>query len=87
MYLTYLDSNSWLVEMGGQNILIDPWLVGSLTFGNLDWLFKGSRPQERPIPEKIDLILLSQGLEDPRSSTNVKATQARYSRCGFSKCC
>ncbi|MGB3639451.1 MAG: MBL fold metallo-hydrolase [Rivularia sp. (in: cyanobacteria)] len=64
MYLTYLDSNSWLIEMGGQNILIDPWLVGSLTFGNLDWLFKGSRPQERPIPDKIDLILLSQGLED-----------------------
>ena len=64
MYLTYLDSNSWLLEIGGQNILIDPWLVGSLTFGNLDWLFKGSRPQERPIPEKIDLILLSQGLED-----------------------
>ncbi|MBE9214364.1 MBL fold metallo-hydrolase [Plectonema cf. radiosum LEGE 06105] len=64
MYLTYLDSNSWLVEIGGQNILIDPWLVGSLTFANLDWLFKGSRPQERAIPEKIDLILLSQGLED-----------------------
>ncbi|MEA5597267.1 MBL fold metallo-hydrolase [Rivularia sp. UHCC 0363] len=64
MYLTYLDSNSWLVEIGDRNILIDPWLVGSLTFANLDWLFKGSRPQERPIPEKIDLILLSQGLED-----------------------
>ncbi|MEL6457178.1 MAG: MBL fold metallo-hydrolase [Cyanobacteria bacterium J06621_15] len=64
MYLTYLDSNSWLLEIGGQSILIDPWLVGSLTFANLDWLFKGSRPQERPIPEKIDLILLSQGLED-----------------------
>ncbi|MEB3217089.1 MAG: MBL fold metallo-hydrolase [Nostocales cyanobacterium 94392] len=64
MYLTYLDSNSWLVEIGGQNILIDPWLVGSLTFANLDWLFKGSRSQERAIPEKIDLILLSQGLED-----------------------
>ncbi len=64
MYLTYLDSNSWLLEMGDQNILIDPWLVGSLTFGNLDWLFKAYRSQDRPIPEKIDLILLSQGLED-----------------------
>ena len=64
MYLTYLDSNSWLLEIGGQNILIDPWLVGSLTFGNSDWSFKGSRPKERPIPEKIDLIVLSQGLED-----------------------
>jgi L-ascorbate metabolism protein UlaG (beta-lactamase superfamily) len=64
MYLTWLDSNSWLLEIGQQRILIDPWLVSSLTFGNLDWFFKGSRSQERPIPENIDLILLSQGLED-----------------------
>lgn len=64
MYLTWLDSNSWLLEIAEQRILIDPWLVGSLTFGNLDWLFKGSRHQDRPIPENIDLILLSQGLED-----------------------
>ncbi|MEA5621069.1 MBL fold metallo-hydrolase [Cronbergia sp. UHCC 0137] len=64
MYFTWLDSNSWLIEISKQRILIDPWLVGSLTFGNLDWLFKGSRLQERPIPDNIDLILLSQGLED-----------------------
>ncbi|TVP60881.1 MAG: MBL fold metallo-hydrolase [Nodularia sp. (in: Bacteria)] len=64
MYLTWLDSNSWLLEIGNQRILLDPWLVGSLTFGNLDWFFKGSRLQEHPIPENIDLLLLSQGLED-----------------------
>lgn len=64
MHLTYLDSNSWLIEIAGKRILIDPWLVGSLTFGNLDWFFKASRSQEHPIPENIDLILLSQGLED-----------------------
>jgi L-ascorbate metabolism protein UlaG (beta-lactamase superfamily) len=64
MYLTWLDSNSWLLEIGGKRILVDPWLVGSLSFSNLDWLFKGSRSQERQIPENIDLILLSQGLED-----------------------
>jgi L-ascorbate metabolism protein UlaG (beta-lactamase superfamily) len=64
MYLTWLDSNSWLIEMGGQRILLDPWLVGSLVFGNLPWLFKGDRTTPRSIPEKIDLILLSQGLED-----------------------
>ena len=51
MYLTYLDSNSWLIEIGGNNILLDPWLVGNLTFANLDWFFKGYRPQERPIPQ------------------------------------
>ncbi|MBD2294963.1 MBL fold metallo-hydrolase [Anabaena sphaerica FACHB-251] len=64
MYFTWLDSNSWLMEIGGQRILLDPWLVDSLTFSNLDWLFKGSRTQDRPIPANIDLILLSQGLED-----------------------
>jgi L-ascorbate metabolism protein UlaG (beta-lactamase superfamily) len=64
MYLTWLDNNSWLIELAGKHILLDPWLVGNLTFGNLDWLFKGSRSQERSIPERVDVILLSQGLED-----------------------
>jgi L-ascorbate metabolism protein UlaG (beta-lactamase superfamily) len=64
MHLTWLDSNSWLIEMGGQRILLDPWLVGSLTFGNLPWLFKGDKNTIRSIPENIDLILLSQGLPD-----------------------
>jgi Predicted Zn-dependent hydrolases of the beta-lactamase fold len=64
MYFTWLDSNSWLLEIGGKQILIDPWLVGALTFGNQNWLFKGERQKPRPIPENIDLILLSQGLED-----------------------
>ncbi|MBD2488143.1 MBL fold metallo-hydrolase [Aulosira sp. FACHB-615] len=63
MYLTWLDNNSWLIEMSGQRILVDPWLVGELSFG-LDWLFKGSLTQERLISEQIDLILLSQGLPD-----------------------
>lgn len=64
MHLTWLDNNSWLIEMGGQRILLDPWLVGTLVFGNLPWLFQGRHLVPRPIPEAIDLILLSQGLED-----------------------
>lgn len=64
MYLTWLDSNSWLIELAGQRILLDPWLVGPLTFGNLTWLFKSERRTPRAIPEAIDLILLSQGLPD-----------------------
>lgn len=64
MYLTWLDSNSWLIEMGGQRVLLDPWLVGSLVFGNLPWLFKGDHPTPQTIPADIDLILLSQGLPD-----------------------
>ncbi|MBR8829412.1 MAG: MBL fold metallo-hydrolase [Gomphosphaeria aponina SAG 52.96 = DSM 107014] len=64
MQLTWLDSNSWLIEMGGKRILLDPWLVGPLVFANLPWLFKANRTTERLIPDNIDLILLSQGLED-----------------------
>jgi L-ascorbate metabolism protein UlaG (beta-lactamase superfamily) len=64
MKLTYLDSNSWSIEIDGKNILLDPWLVGELTFGNLGWLFRGKKNNPQPIPENIDLILLSQGLED-----------------------
>lgn len=65
MRLTYFGANSWLVELGQKRILIDPWLVGPLVFGNLNWLFKGERPQPViAIPDNIDLILLSQGLED-----------------------
>ena len=44
---------------------MDPWLVGSLVFANSPWLFKGDRAQPlETLPENIDLILLSQGLED-----------------------
>ena len=64
MHLTYFDSNSWLIELEGKKILLDPWLVGDLTFGGATWLFKGSKNQQHPIPQNIDLILLSQGLED-----------------------
>ena len=64
MHLTYFDSNSWLIEIDGARILVDPWLVGNLTFGNASWLFKGTKNNAHPIPENIDVILLSQGLED-----------------------
>jgi L-ascorbate metabolism protein UlaG (beta-lactamase superfamily) len=64
MHATWFDSNSWLLEIAGKRILVDPWLVGSLVFGHQTWLFKGDHPQPQPLPENIDLILLTQGLED-----------------------
>jgi L-ascorbate metabolism protein UlaG (beta-lactamase superfamily) len=64
MQVTWLDSNSWLLDIAGKRVLVDPWLVGPLVFGNQSWLFKGEHPHPCPLPESIDLILLSQGLED-----------------------
>ena len=64
MHLTWLDSNSWLIEIAGKRILLDPWLVGALMFGKADWFFKSERRTQRQIPVNIDLILLSQGLPD-----------------------
>jgi L-ascorbate metabolism protein UlaG (beta-lactamase superfamily) len=73
MYLTWLDNNSWLIEMANQRILLDPWLIGPLVFGNLPWLIKGEHQQPRPIPADIDLLLLSQGLEDHAHPETLKA--------------
>jgi L-ascorbate metabolism protein UlaG (beta-lactamase superfamily) len=72
MYLTYLDANSWLMEIGEQRILLDPWLVGDLVFANAPWLFINKRNQKHQIPENIDLILLSQGLEDHAHTPTLK---------------
>ena len=72
MKLTWFDANSWLIEAGGQRVLVDPWLVGDLVFGGMNWLVRGVRKDpsnpgcsiDIDIPENIDLILLSQGLAD-----------------------
>lgn len=64
MQLTWLDSNSWLFQIAHKNILLDPWLVGNLVFAQQDWLFKGEKQRKYTLPDPIDLILLSQGLED-----------------------
>jgi L-ascorbate metabolism protein UlaG (beta-lactamase superfamily) len=64
MNLTWFDSNSWLIEMAGVRVLLDPWLVGDLVFGNAPWFFRATHPQPIPIPENLSLILLSQGLPD-----------------------
>lgn len=72
--LTWLDVNSWQIDLNNldlektdsssKRILIDPWLVGDLVFNNAPWLIRGIRPAPVPIPEQIDLIVLSQGLND-----------------------
>ena len=61
---TYFGSNSWLLEMAGLRVLVDPWLVDALVFPPGPWLLKGELPQPWPIPEQLDLVLLTQGLAD-----------------------
>lgn len=72
MYLTWFGANSWLLEIGNQRILLDPWLVGNLVFGDAEWFFKGFRQQDYSIPENIDAILLSQGLPDHAHKPTLK---------------
>ncbi len=62
--ITWLDVNSWQFNLSGRSILVDPWLLGDLVFNNLGWLIRGIRPQPVPMPQQIDLLLLSQGLAD-----------------------
>ncbi|MBT9317964.1 MBL fold metallo-hydrolase [Leptothoe spongobia] len=62
--LTWLDVNSWQFNLAGRCILVDPWLVGDLIFGNASWLIRGIRPKPVSIPANVDLLLLSQGLAD-----------------------
>lgn len=68
MKLTRIDLNSWIFDLGGVTILVDPWLVDPLVFYGQPWLFTAYHttpiaftPGTLP---PIDLILLSQGLDD-----------------------
>jgi hypothetical protein len=64
---TYLGANGWLLEFGGTQplrLLLDPWFCGPLQFGPGDWLLRGELADPQPVPEAVDLLLLSQGLPD-----------------------
>ncbi|CAH9093703.1 unnamed protein product [Cuscuta epithymum] len=65
--LTYLEGNSWLWEVGGVKILVDPILVGNLDFG-IPWLYDAAKKflknfQINDLPE-VDCILITQSLDD-----------------------
>ncbi|XP_059649470.1 uncharacterized protein LOC132295288 isoform X2 [Cornus florida] len=65
--LTYLEGNSWLWEVGGLKILVDPILVGNLDFG-IPWLYDAAKKflknfQLTDLPE-IDCLLITQSLDD-----------------------
>ncbi|CAL9109528.1 unnamed protein product [Musa textilis] len=65
--LTYLEGNSWLWDLGGVNIVVDPILVGNLDFGQ-PWLFDGAKKilknfKLQDLPE-LDCLLITQSLDD-----------------------
>ncbi|KAK9820059.1 hypothetical protein WJX72_005598 [[Myrmecia] bisecta] len=70
-YTSY-ECNAWELKLAksGVTVLIDPWLVGSLTFAEQAWLFRGEKGAKHvqidvdAIADRIDFILLSQGLPD-----------------------
>ncbi len=62
---TYFGSSTWLIDMDEVRILIDPWLTGDLFFSPPGpWLINGRLNREFNPPEKIDFLLLTQGLAD-----------------------
>ncbi|MEB3317640.1 MAG: MBL fold metallo-hydrolase [Cyanobacteriota bacterium] len=61
---TYLGANGWLLDFGGMRVLVDPWFTGPLSFGLGGWLLKGELSAPQPVPDRLDLLLLSQGLPD-----------------------
>lgn len=65
--LTYLEGNSWLWEVGGLTILVDPILVGNLDFG-IPWLYDAAKKflknyKLSDLPQ-IDYLLITQSLDD-----------------------
>ncbi|KAL9275339.1 hypothetical protein AKJ16_DCAP23529 [Drosera capensis] len=65
--LTYLEGNSWLWEVDGLKVLVDPILVGNLDFG-IPWLYDASKRflrnfQLDDLP-KVDCLLITQSLDD-----------------------
>lgn len=68
MKLTRIDLNSWILLIAGQTVLIDPWLVDPMVFYGQPWLFTAYHtkpPVFTPTTlPAVDLILLSQGLDD-----------------------
>lgn len=64
MHATYLGANGWLLEFGALRVLVDPWLTGPLRFPPGAWFFEGQLPQSQAVPLDLDLLLLTQGLDD-----------------------
>ncbi|CAO2828403.1 unnamed protein product [Amaranthus hypochondriacus] len=79
--LTYLEGNSWLWEVGGMKLLVDPILVGNLDFG-IPWLYDAAKKfvknfQLSDLPE-VDCLLITQSLDDHCHLKTLKPLSAKF---------
>ncbi|CAB4295570.1 unnamed protein product [Prunus armeniaca] len=79
--LTYLEGNSWLWDVGGLKILVDPILVGNLDFG-IPWLYDAAKKflknfQLSDLPE-VDCLLITQSLDDHCHLKTLKPLSEKY---------
>lgn len=78
--LTYLEGNSWLWEVDGVKLLVDPILVGNLDFG-IPWLYDAAKKflknfQLSDLPE-VDCLLITQSLDDHCHLKTLKPLSAK----------
>ena len=64
MEATYFGANGWLLDWSGLRVLVDPWFRGPLVFPPGPWFFQGQLSQSLELPADLDLLLLTQGLDD-----------------------
>ncbi|KAK9106909.1 hypothetical protein Syun_022920 [Stephania yunnanensis] len=79
--LTYLEGNSWLWDVVGVKILVDPILVGNLDFG-IPLLYDAAKKflknfQLNDLPE-IDCLLITQSLDDHCHLKTLKPLSRRF---------
>lgn len=82
--LTYtsLEGNTWSAELSHTNtrVLTDPWLVGNLTFGGLDFIYSGSKKVATAdtidldaVAKNTDFVLLTMSIDDHCHKPTLKA--------------
>ena len=64
MEATYFGANGWLLDWSGLRVLVDPWFCGPLVFPTGPWFFQGQLSRSFALPADLDLLLLTQGLDD-----------------------